>query len=422
MKIQSQSPASLVVWAVSLVSLHFSCRSTLGADWPQWRGPHSDGISRETGLLIDWRDKTPRRVWQRPLGPGFSSFSVASGRLYTLVASENVESVVCLDAESGETLWQVPSGQTYRDGQGGDGPRSTPTVVGDVVYALGAEGELLCLDKETGEARWRRNVLDDFQAGNLNWGVSTSPYLDGERLLVNVGAKGASIVAFERNTGAVAWQNLDDVAGYASPIRIEVTGANGQVVPEIVFFCGKALVGVSPADGSEHWRHEWITTSDMNIATPIYDPATRLLFVSASRDTGRCSTYRLTARGGTITSEMVYSNKEMRNHYNSCVLLDGHIYGFDNSILKCIGLETGELIWSDRSVGKGSLVAAQGNLFVMGEGGELAVVEATPAEYREKGRFTALESRRAWTAPALANGRLYIRDLENAVCIDISAE
>ena len=284
----------------------------------------------------------------------------------------------------------MPSGGTYRDQQGGDGPRSTPTVVGDVVYALGAEGELLCLNKETGEVHWQRNVLEDFHGENLHWGVSTSPYWDGERLLVNVGAKGASIVAFEQDTGEVGWQSLSDVAGYSSPIRIEVAGDDGRTVPELVFFCGKALVGVSPTDGTEHWRHEWITTSDMNIATPIYDPATRLLFVSAARDTGRCSAYRLTARDGTVTSEMVYSNKEMRNHYNSCLLLDGYIYGFDNSILKCLDLETGEVKWSDRTVGKGSLVAAEGHLFVLGERGDLAVVEATPAGYAEKGRFKAL--------------------------------
>ena len=191
--------------------------------------------------------------------------------------------------------------------------------------------------------------------------------MDEQRLLVNVGAVGASIVAFHKNTGEVFWQNLDDIAGYASPIRIEVTGPDGQVVPEIVFFCGRALVGVSPRDGSEHWRHEWITTSDMNIATPIYDPQTRTLFISAARNTGRCSAYRLTASDGTVTSKLIYSNEEMRNHYNSCILLDGYIYGFDNSILKCIRLENGELMWSDRSVGKGSLVAAQGHLFVLGQ-------------------------------------------------------
>ena len=391
-----------------------------GEDWPQWRGPQSDGISTETDLLVDWSERSPRVVWQRPLGTGFSSFSLANGRLFTLAAVEDIESVFCLDADTGETLWQVPLGKRYKDGQGADGPRSTPTVHDDRVYVLGAVGDLRCLDSANGEICWQRNILKEFQCENLRWGVSMSPYLDGEHLLVNVGAKDASIVAFQKTTGDVIWKNLSDVAGYASPIRINVAGPNGQSVPELVFFCGRALVGVSPEDGAEHWRHEWITTADMNIATPIYESESQLLFVSAARDTGRCSAFRLTADQDAVTSQLVYTNQEMRNHYNSCILLDGYLYGFDNSVLKCIDLHTGEQMWSDRTVGKGSLVAAQGHLFVLGERGELAVVEATPEEYREKGRFQALDSTRAWSPPALANGRLYIRDLKNAVCIDIS--
>ena len=391
-----------------------------GEDWPQWRGPQSDGISRETGLLVDWREKSPHVVWQRALGTGFSSFSVAGGRLYTLAAVDDIESVFCLDANTGDTLWQERTGNQYKDPQGGDGPRSTPTVHGDVVYALGAAGDLICLDSASGKIRWQRNVLEEFQVKNLQWGVSTSPYVDKERLLVNVGAEGASIVSFQKSTGEVVWKNLSDVAGYASPIRIDVAGPDGQSIPELVFFCGRALVGVSPEDGTEHWRHEWITTSDMNIATPIYEPKSRLLFVSAARDTGRCSAYHLTAGKDGVTSKLLYTNEEMRNHYNSCILLNGYVYGFDNSILKCIRLQTGKQMWLDRTVGKGSLVAAQGHLFVLGELGELAVIEASPEEYREKGRFQALESGRAWSPPTLANGRLYIRDLENAVCVDIS--
>ena len=410
----------IIVSTVFGILSHSDAIPAVADDWPQWRGPHSDGISRETGLLVDWRDKQPRTVWQRPLGEGFSSFAVSDGRLYTLALVEDLEYVFCLDADTGETRWQVPTGDArFQDRQGGDGPRSTPTVIGDVVYALGAEGALLCLECESGEVRWRRDVIDEFQAENIRWGVSTSPYVDGGRLLVNVGATGASIVAFDKDTGGTQWQSLDDIAGYATPIRVDVKGEGGEVVPELIFFGGRALVGVSPKDGTEHWRYEWITTSDMNIATPIYDPTTRLLFVSAARDTGRCSTYRLTASGGSVTAEHVYSNKQMRNHYNSCVLLDGYIYGFDQSVLKCVRLESGEEIWSDRSVGKGSLVAVEGHLVVLGEGGELGVVEATPDAYREKGRYSQVKSNRAWTPPALANGRLYLRDLEKAWCIDI---
>jgi hypothetical protein len=400
--------------------LPLSSGPACGKDWPQWRGPQSDGISCETDLLLDWTEKSPRILWQRPLGTGFSSFAVADGRLFTLAAIDDLESAFCLDADTGKTLWQVPLGKRYKDGQGADGPRSTPTVHDDRVYVLGAGGDLLCLDVTDGKIRWPRHILQEFQVENLEWGVSTSPYIDGENLLVNVGGEDASIVAFEKSTGQVVWKNLSDVAGYASPIRINVAGPNGQAVPELVFFCGRALVGVSPEDGAEHWRHEWLTTSDMNIATPIYEPESQLLFVSAARDTGRCSAFRLAADQDAVTSRLVYTNEEMRNHYNSCILLDGYLYGFDHSVLKCIELDTGRLMWSDRTVGKGSLVAAQGHLLVLGERGELAVVEATPDQYREKGRFQALDSTRAWSPPAVANGRLYIRDLENAVCVDIS--
>lgn len=412
------------LWAVAIILAPAvaSAADPVREDWPQWRGANRDGISRETGLLVDWRSRKPQRIWQVPLGTGFSSFSVSEGRLYTLASIDRREYVFCLDAADGRTLWKVPSGATHRDTSGGDGPRSTPTVDGDRIYTLGAEGMLQCLNAEDGSVRWKHDVLKEFGAENLNWGVSMSPLLNGDQLLVNVGAKGASIVAFNKHTGKVEWRALDDVAGYASPIKISVAGSGNATVEEFVFFCGKSLVGVSPKDGAEHWRHEWITTSDMNIATPIYDPGTRMLFISASRDTGRCSAYRLTASDHGVRSEHLYTNKNMRNHYNGCLLVDGYIYGFDNSVLKCIRLADGEEMWRDRSVGKGSLVAAQGHLYVLGERGDLAVVEATHEAYREKGRFKALDSSRAWTPPALAQGRLYVRDLENAACIDISAD
>jgi outer membrane protein assembly factor BamB len=410
-----------VLFAVAVIVTPAIAADPVREDWPQWRGTNRDGRSRETGLLVDWRSRKPRRIWHIPLGKGFSSFSVADGRLYTMASIDQREYVFCLDATDGRTLWKVPSGATLRDPQGGDGPRSTPTVVGGLVYTLGAEGTLLCLNAEDGTVRWKHEILEKFGAENLHWGVSMSPLVNGDQLLVNVGAKGASIVAFDKHTGKLDWRALDDVAGYASPIMISVDGVEGAAVEEFVFFCGKALVGVSPKDGAEHWRHQWITTSDMNIATPIYDPGTRLLFVSASRDTGRCSAYRLTASRHGVRSEHVYTNKNMRNHYNGCVLVDGCVYGFDNSLLKCIRLEDGVEMWKDRSVGKGSLVAAQGHLYVLGERGDLGVVEATHEGYREKGRFKALDSSRAWTPPALAHGRLYVRDLENAACIDIAS-
>ena len=410
-----------LVLSFLVIMLPLSSGPACGKNWPQWRGPQSDGISTETGLLVDWSERSPRVVWQRPLGTGFSSFALANGRLFTLAAIDDVESVFCLDADTGETLWQVPLGKRYKDGQGADGPRSTPTVHGDRVYVLGAEGDLLCLDLANGEICWQRNILKEFQCREPASGAFQHPPTLTARTCWSMWAvRMPQSSRFKKQPARSFGKISAMLRATPRPFALMWPDPTAKAVPELVFFCGRALVGVSPKDGAEHWRHEWITTSDMNIATPIYEPESQLLFVSAARDTGRCSAFHLTADQDAVTSRLVYTNQEMRNHYNSCILLDGYLYGFDNSVLKCIELHTGEQMWSDRTVGKGSLVAAQGHLFVLGERGELAVVEATPEEYREKGRFQALDSTLAWSPPALANGRLYIRDLENAVCIDIS--
>ena len=388
-------------------------------DWSDWRGPRRDGISRETGLLLDWRKRPPRRRWQRPLGSGYSSLSVVGGRVFTMAATADGEFVFALDATSGETIWKVRSGATFEDSYG-DGPRSTPIVEHGRVYTLGANGDLLCLEVATGKPVWRRNILTDFGAANIRWGVATTPLMVGDNLLVQVGAKTASIVSLNKLTGEVVWKTYDDVAGYSSPILIQVPDPAGAV-PHVVVHCGRSLIGLAPSNGEVQWRFPWLTTNDMNIATPIFDPQSRLLFVSASRDTGRCSAYRLTAEAGKIGAVEVYSNKQMRNHYNGCVLVGGYLYGFDNAILKCLELQTGKVMWEDRTVGKGSLLVVQDHLLVLGEKGDMAVVVATPKGYVEQGRYPALSSRRAWTPPALSRGRLYVRDLEQITSIDLTA-
>ena len=387
-------------------------------DWPDWRGPRRDGISRQTGLSLDWSTTKPKRIWQRELGTGYSSMTVVGDRLFTMGSEEAAEYIYCLDATDGSTLWKVHSGTTFKNSYG-DGPRGTPIVEGERVYALGANGDLLCLAAKTGAVAWQLNTLKQFGAKNIRWGVSTTPLIDGKKLVVNVGSTGASIVAFDKTDGKVIWKTHNDVAGYSSPVRIDVPGDDGPV-PHLVVWCGKSLVGLKPDDGSVQWKHEWLTTNDMNIATPIFEPKTRTLYVSASRNTGRCSAYRLSAAGGTVSCKEIYTNKQMKNHYNSCVLLEGFLYGFDNNVMRCQELATGKILWTNRTVGKGAVIAAQGHLIVLGEKGAMALVEATSKAYTEKGRFQALASKRAWTPPALARGKLYVRDLERITCIDIS--
>jgi outer membrane protein assembly factor BamB len=406
-----------IVWIFFLTPILLGFGSSFGADdsrpgssWPQWRGPNRDGRSPDSGLLVRWSEKEPPVVWRVTGGTGFSSLAIVDGHVYTMVQRDDFQWALCLDAHTGREIWRVKSGAMYREQQGGDGPRSTPTVDADRVYSLDAGGNLLCLNRTTGKIMWQQNILERFNAQNLIWGVSASPLIDGENLLLNVGGAGAGFVALNKYTGEVIWKAHDDVAGYSSPIII----TNGDV-REVVFFAGRAVVGLAPQDGRLHWRHEWRTTDDMNVATPIW--ANPFLFVSSGRGTG-AGLFRLDAKGDVLCAEVVWTSKVMQNHFNSCVPVGEHLYGFDNAILKCIELKTGKELWSDRSVGKGSLVFADGHLFIVGEHGDIAVAEATPQGYRELGRKRVLEYR-AWTPPAIAYGRLYVRDQQTISCLDL---
>ncbi len=382
--------------------------SQLG-EWPQWRGPMRNGLSSETGLLTRWPPEGPPVLWKVPGGEGFSSLAISGNRIYTLIDRDNTEWVLCLDAGTGQELWRVHSADSYQDPYG-NGPRSTPTVDGSRLYALGATGVLSCLDKKTGEIIWRRSILADFHAVNLHWGISTSPLVEGELLLINVGGPEASVVAFNKYTGKVVWKGHHDVAGYSSPIAITVDG-----VREIVFFCGRSIIGVSPDDGELHWQHPWITLNDMNIATPIF--SNPFLFISSGRGTGS-GLFLLSRKGKQVHAKVRRTSKVMQNHFSSCVLVGKYLYGFDNTILKCIRLQDGEVMWADRSVGKGSLISAQGHLFIVGERGDIGVAEATPEGYREHGRLQILEYK-SWTPPALASGKLYLRDQKHIACLDL---
>ena len=394
------APLALALWAAELAA----------ADWPQWRGPARDGISREQGIITAWSQPGPPLVWKVEGGEGFSSISVSQGRLYTMVDRNDQEWVVCLDAGTGLELWKVLSADSYKEYQGGNGARATPTVDGPRVYALGATGTLLCLDKRSGRKIWKREILEEMGAENLIWGVSTSPLVEENMLLVNVGAPGASVVAFDKESGKVIWKALDEVASYSSPIAITVGG-----IREVVFFGGRAIMGLSPQDGTLHWKHEWRTTSDMNIATPIF--ASPYLFISSGRGTGS-GLLRLTPKGDRVQSRFIWTSEIMQNHYNGCVLVGEYLYGFDNSVLKCMRLTDGEVLWAHRSVGKGSLIAAQGHLIILGEQGHVAMVQATPEGYRQTGVKKILQHR-AWTPPALSGGRLYARDHHHIASLDL---
>jgi outer membrane protein assembly factor BamB len=379
--------------------------------WPQWRGPNRDGLSAETGLLTTWPAEGPRLVWKARSGEGYSGLAVDAQRVYTLVQDGDQEAVVCWAADSGKENWRFRYPCKYVNDYG-SGPRSTPTVDGEYVYTVGATGILHCLKTATGEKVWRRDLLEEFQAENLEWGVSFSPLVDGNLLLTNPGGpNGNSLVALDKLTGQLVWKGQDDQAGYSSPIAVTAAGSR-----QIIFFTETGLVSVAPKDGSVSWRYPWQTDYGCNIATPI--GVGDYLFLSSGYDKG-CALVKILDDGnGRLQAKRVYENNQMCNHFSTSVYYQEHLYGFNESTLTCMEFRTGKVVWREKGFRKGSLLIADGHLIILGETGQLALAEATPAAYREKASFRVSRNK-CWTMPALADGRLYVRDEEHILCLDV---
>ena len=381
-------------------------------DWPQWRGPRRDGVSAERGLLKTWPQSGPPLAWKATgAGQGYSSFAVAGGRLYTLGAREDREHVIAFDAASGKRLWDAPHGQRFSNDRG-DGPRGTPTVDGTRVYAFGASGDLTALDAASGKVAWTVNVIRDFGGQNITWGLSESPLIVGDRIIVSPGGPGSSVVALNKADGKLIWKTEADRAGYSSAVLHELGG-----ISEAIVFTGERALGVNIANGRVLWSYDRVANRVANIATPIVRGND--VFLSSDYGTG-AALLRLTAAGGGITAQEVYFTREMRNHHASSVLVGDHLYGFSSAILTAMRFDTGEVAWRDRSVGKGSLVHADDRLYLFSERGVVALAEASPEGYREHGRFS-LEtgSLPTWSHPVVSNGKLYLRDQDTIYAYDV---
>ncbi len=397
----------------SLPTGHWTLASQ-GPDWYQWRGPNRDGHSAETGLLKEWPANGPPQLWRATgAGAGFSSFSSSHGRLFTLGARGNVEYVIAFDAASGKRLWEVANGQRFRN-EMGDGPRSTPTVEGDRVYAFGGTGELACLDAASGKQFWSVNVVQKFGGNTPYWGYSESPLIVGDRIIINAGGQRASIVAINKQDGATLWQNHNDDAGYSSPVLLR-TGSLQQVV----FFTGQRAMAVDPRDGRLLWTYTRASNNTANIATPVVRG--NRIFFSSDYGTG-AALLEVKAAGNIASAQEVYFTRDMRNHHASSVLVGDHLYGFSSSILTALKFDTGEMAWRNRSVGKGSLIYADQRLYLYSEGGVVGLADASPTEYHERGRFSIPQTGPpTWSHPIITNGKLIIRDQDNVFAYDIKA-
>ena len=411
--------------------LFYGVVSTVDAsDWPQWRGPEKDGISRETGLLKEWPDGGPQVLWRVSLGEGFSGISVVGGRVYTMFSEGDDEFVVCLNVSNGEEMWRFRSDNNYIESMGGNGPRATPTIDGELLFTVTAQGKLYALNTENGEKVWSHDLKGEFGSKIPRWGTCTSPLVEGNLLLVEVGGTdGKSVVAFDKKNGSIVWNSHTDILGYSSPIAATIGG-----IRQVIVFTGTQLVSVSPENGQLYWTYPWETQYDVNAATPVFIPPDKI-FISSGYGKGAAvvqvrvkaspesSTKENEAEknGAEISVVEIWKNEKMKNHFATSVLYGNNLYGFDNAILKCIDANTGSEKWKTRGYGKGTLMLADEHLIILSDRGKLGLAEATPSAYNEVASAEVL-SGLCWTVPTLANGRLYARNEKEMVCLDMTGQ
>ena len=407
--------ATVFVTAALALSLPAVVSNLTLDDWPQWRGKNRDGVSVEKGLMKTWPQGGPALAWTaKGAGDGYSSFSVVGGKVYTLGARSGTEYVMAFDEATGKKLWEVANGARFSNDRG-DGPRATPTINGGTVYAYGASGDLSALDAATGKSIWKINVLQKFGGGNITWGLSESPLVLADRILVNAGGPKATIVAVSRKDGSVLWRTSEsDEAGYSSGVAHEFGG-----VPQAIFFTANRGLAVDSRDGRMLWSYARVSNRTANIATPI--ARGNKVFFSSDYGTG-AGLVELTAAGKDISAKEVYFTREMRNHHSSSVLIGDHLYGFSSAILMAMKFDTGEVAWRDRSVGKGSVVFADDRLYLFSETGVVGLAAADPTGYHEHGRFQIKTgSLPTWSHPVVANGKLFIRDQDTIYAYDVKA-
>ena len=399
----------------SLVAL-----SAFGADWPQWRGDSRRDHSPDKGLLAQWPQEGPKQVWSfNNAGSGYAGFAIAKDSLFTMGLRDGMEFLIAVNASTGKELWSSSAGQKYPNGWG-DGPRMTPTVDGDRVFAIGGQGLLICVEAKNGKLIWSKNLVTDLGGQLQDWGYTESPLVVGDIVICTPGGPQGTLAGLDKSSGAVRWRTsgLTDKAQYSSPILIQHEGQ-----PQVVQLVMNRFFGVSPKDGSVLWKKDFPGRVAV-IPTPIYEDG--IVYVTAGYGVG-CEAVRL---GTNNSIAPLYSNKVMKNHHGGVVCVDGYLYGHsDGAGWVCQELKTGKEIWSHKGFGKGSVTYADGKLICLDErNGDVALVEASTQGWKELSRFklAPLSSKRSpqggiWPHPVVVNGRLYLRDQELLHCFNVKS-
>ena len=382
--------------------------------WTNFRGPRRDGKYDEVGISTSWPASGLPALWKQPIGVGHASFVVADGKAYTIEQRRSQEVVAAYDIANGRELWTQKWNAEFSDSTG-DGPRATPTWDQGRIYALGATGELRCLDASNGNVIWGKNILSDNQASNLPWAMAASPLVVDDKVIVLPGGtSGKSVVAYNKNTGAPVWKVLDDEQAYVSPMLVELAGRR-----QIMVVSSSRVVGLAPENGALLWSYPWDTSNGINVSQPI--PVDRNRFFISSGYGKGAALVELKGSGNSFTASTIWENTNMKNKFNSSVLHNGFVYGLDEGILVCLDVNTGERKWKDGRYGYGQVILAGDHLIVSSDKGDVALVKATPAQYTEVARFTAVQGQ-TWNYPAIAGGRLLVRNSNEMAAYDISGK
>jgi outer membrane protein assembly factor BamB len=390
--------------------------SSVSSDWYQYRGPKRDGISLDTGLLKQWPAGGPALAWKATgLGEGFSSVAVAGNRIYTMGSNKGAACIVALNAADGKMVWMAPVGD--KGGNNGAGPRSTPATDGALVYGLGQEGSLVCVQAATGREGWRKNMRDYGGEMMSGWGYSESPLIDGQMLVVTPGGNKGTVAALNKMNGAPVWQSaqLKDKAPYSSLVPAEI----GKV-PQYIVFTENSVAGIAAKNGQVLWKGDCAGKTAI-ASSPVHKDG--YVFVSSGYGVG-CHGFQVSAAGAQFKAQQLYADNKIQNHHGGSVLVGDHVYALFDGGLMCVELKTGKVAWQNGSVGKGSITCADGMLFCRSERGPVALVEASPESYKEKGRFdqpdrSKLES---WANPVVFGGKLYLRDQDVLLCYDVKGK
>lgn len=382
-------------------------------DWPGYRGSGRDGIVKDAQFDESWLK--PTELWRISVGEGWSSFAAVESYVWTQEQHDAEERVICREAATGATIWTHADNARFEEFLGGPGPRATPTYHNGKLYTLGGTGILNCFEAASGEVLWATDILKEAGASNIDWGMAGSPLVYGDTVIVAPGGtNGQSVMAFNLTDGEMKWANGDARASYAAPQVFEIRG-----VEQLLVHQGNGLTAFAPNDGSELWSHDWSSSQKINVAQPlVYDGSAVFLSVGYGRGSILLDVEKTEDQW---SSEERWRSMRLKSKFNPFVQDGNHVYGLDEAYLVCLDLDTGLRTWKGPKFGYGQLLRMGKVLLIQAESGEIAFVHADPSEFKEIGRFQAIEGK-TWNHPVVANGRLFVRNGKQAACFQLTDE